>query len=274
MLGELPIERLSSLEAAFPGPHLRLVLASILAGNTAGQLWQVAHAPEPSALLLWDKGNNVFYFAGDASAAVQQLAQLIAAEIRPRARAERAPFFKARALTPSFEACLPGLFGGVILRELPTLFYGFATLRPAAAAVPAVPGIEFAPIDQTLLGDARRDPAGGVRAEIRAMWGAEERFLERGFGYAALVNGEIACWCTAEYVSADRCGIGIETLAEYQRRGVATATAARFVQIALERRVQPFWECRADNVGSVRVAEKLGFERLAGERYWAGRFDE
>jgi GNAT superfamily N-acetyltransferase len=275
MLGELPLERLRSLASAFPGPHLRLVLASILAGNTAGQLWQATQAPEAPALLLWDQGNNVFYFAGDASAAAQQeLAQLIASQLGLRARAERSLYFKARALTPGFEACLGALFGAVALREMPGLFYGVATPQPPAAATPAIPGIEFAPIDQALLADARRDPAARVRAEIRAMWGAEARFFERGFGYAALAGGEIICWCTAEYVSADRCGIGIETVAEYQRRGVATATAARFLRMALERGIQPFWECRADNRGSQRVAEKLGLELLASERYWVGMFGE
>jgi GNAT superfamily N-acetyltransferase len=273
MITELPLERLRTLAAAFPGPHLRMVLESILAGNTAGQVWQVAQAPEPAALLLWDKGNNVFYFAGRPSAAAQQgTGQLIASELGPRACAERSPYFKARALTPEFEGCLPDLFAAVVLREAPTLFYGPAAGQPPEITTPAIPGIQFAPIDQALLADARRDPAGRVRAEIRAMWQAEARFFERGFGYAALVDDQIACWCTAEYVSASCCGIGIETVAAYQGRGVATATAARFVRLALERQIQPFWECRADNLGSKRVAEKLGLELLASERYWAGVF--
>jgi len=96
----------------------------------------------------------------------------------------------------------------------------------------------------------------------------EERFITQGFGYAAVVQERVICWCTAEYVSAQRCGIGIETVPEYERRGVATATAARFVADAIGRGLTPYWECRRENIGSIRVAEKLGFERLSEERFW------
>jgi len=124
------------------------------------------------------------------------------------------------------------------------------------------------PIDRDLL--ARGDLANReqVGAEIRWMWPSEERFAAHGFGYAAVAQERVICWCTAEYVSARRCGIGIETVPEYERRGVATATAARFVAEAVGRGLTPYWECRRENIGSIRVAEKLGFELLGEERCW------
>jgi RimJ/RimL family protein N-acetyltransferase len=44
------------------------------------------------------------------------------------------------------------------------------------------------------------------------------------------------------------------------------------VHEAIQRGLTPYWECRADNIGSKRVAEKLGFVLLTQERYWAGMF--
>jgi RimJ/RimL family protein N-acetyltransferase len=91
-----------------------------------------------------------------------------------------------------------------------------------------------------------------------------------GFGYAAVIPDRVICWCTAEYVSPQRCGIGIATDPAFERRGVATATAAQFVAECLRRGKRPYWECAAGNPASARVAEKAGFELLEQTRFWAG----
>ena len=105
------------------------------------------------------------------------------------------------------------------------------------------------------------------------MWPSEERFYEQGFGVAAVVEERAICWCTAEYVSPQRCGIGIATDPAYERRGVATATAAQFIHDAQRRGIVPYWECGNWNSASIRVAQKVGFELIAEERYWIGAFE-
>lgn len=105
------------------------------------------------------------------------------------------------------------------------------------------------------------------------MWPSEERFYEHGFGIVAVLDGEIICWCTAEYVSPTRCGIGIATSPRYERRGIATAAASHFVREARQRGVTAYWECDVTNRGSVRVAEKVGFVRESEETYWIGSFE-
>jgi RimJ/RimL family protein N-acetyltransferase len=276
MIAEIPQARIPAYAAWFPGPHLELVMASIAAGNSAAQLWEAEQAGQPAVALLWDKGNNVFYFSGNHTGPATQRAfgDLIAADIRPRALAERSRYFKAHAISPALEDALVSLFKGIRLHDMPTLFYGFTQPRPAHVASPSVEGIRFMPIDRAFLAAEQLQHIERVRAEIRWMWRSEERFCEYGLGYAAVVQDQVVCWCTAEYLSAERCGIGIETIRAYERRGVATATAARFVQLCLDRGVAPFWECRANNAGSIRVAEKVGFTRLAEERYWVGEFGD
>jgi len=276
MITELPPDHIPVHKASFPGPHLELVIASIAAGNTAAQLWEVEQPGESAVKLLWVKGNNVFYFSANQISAASQhdLADFIATHIRPRARAERSAHFKIHALSPALEDALAPLFSEITLSEMPTLFYGFTQPGPVHVAAPAVDGIRFISIDRAFLGAEQLQHIARVRAEILWMWPSEEHFYKYGLGYAAVVHNQVVCWCTAEYLSAERCGIGIETVAAYERRGVATATAAQFVQLCLERGMTPFWECRANNIGSIRVAEKVGFARLAEERYWVGVFDD
>lgn len=274
MLAEISISRLADYSYSLPGPHVALVLDSIAAGNTAARLWASPEATSRGAILLWDQGNNVLYFGGELSDPIRaDLVALIAGQIRQLARAAGAPYFKAGALAPEIAAALPQLFAGMALRELPTLFYGLAPARGAPPA-PAVAGLHFQEIDRALLADDQLAGIAEVRAEIEWMWPAIERFYAHGLGVAAIADRRVICWCTAEYVSASRCAIGIATDPAFERRGVATATAARFVDLCQRRGMAPFWECRADNLGSIRVAEKAGFTLIARERYWAGSFEE
>ena len=271
------IEQIERYRGYLPGPHLDLVCASMAAGNTAGDLWALPQGDRDQLplLLLWDKGNNVFYLAGEARtpAALAYLAEVVDARLRPQALAEGTPHFKARALSPSLERALPDIFAPVALRTYPSLFYAYdAGAPPAEGAPPPLPDVTIVPLTRAALTRGSLVRSEEVRAEIRWMWPSEDRFFADGFGTLALVHGQIICWCTAEYVSPRRCGIGITTMPAYERHGVATATAARFVREAQRRGLTACWECGHDNHGSVRVAEKVGFRRVAAETYWIGSF--
>ncbi len=89
------------------------------------------------------------------------------------------------------------------------------------------------------------------------MRSSTQAYFKGGFGCAAVFDEAAVCWCTAEYVSDNRCGIGIETVADHQGNGIATAS--RFVQMALDRQCAPHWECDGTNQASRSIAEKLGF---------------
>jgi RimJ/RimL family protein N-acetyltransferase len=254
---------------SFPGPHLEMVLASMEAGNTAGRMWMIPPGDAP-VLLLWDRGNNVFYLAGDGTpASVDALARLMADDILPQAWEEGRTRFKVGPLSPSLEEHLPTFFPNILLAVSHTLFSVYDAARPLPTPHSVPQDVSLFPITPGLLTDGLRN-AEYVRAEIRAMWPSEERFYHHGFGVLAIRGEEIICWCTAEYTSAERCGIGIETVPAHQGHGVATATAARFVREARARGITPCWECARSNLPSVRVAEKVGFAPVSEETYWLG----
>lgn len=269
MLEAVDLARLDAYRAQFPGPHLALVLGSVAAGNTPARLW----VEQAGTALLWDQGNNVLYLAGaPTEGARRELAALIGGPLRAAALARRRPFFKARALDPALDAALPELFAGVALRALDTRFYADPAPEGPPPATPDLDGVRFAPITQALLEQDGLANRAAVRHEIGLMWPDPERFFAHGLGYAALVGQEIVCWCTAEYVGPERCGVGIETAEAHQRRGIAGATAARLLQAVRRRGLTTCWECRADNTPSRRLAEKLGLALVAEERYYAGMF--
>ena len=271
----LTSNQISAATAAFPGRRQQLALASIIAGHTVGQMWRLDQDDAPAFYFLWDKGNNVFYLAGERLTAAGQAATtaFIQREIVPRALAQRLTYFKAQALPP-LAADLPQLlFPGSSLQLMYSALYIFADRQPAAVPPVSLPDLQFVPVDRALLSLTELGNVEHVRAEISWMWPSLDHFYAHGLGWAALTADRLICWCTAEYMSADRCGIGIATHPAFRQKGVATATAVHFVNSCLAKGLQPHWECDRDNLPSVRVAEKAGFSHIVDEQFWAGQFE-
>jgi RimJ/RimL family protein N-acetyltransferase len=245
-----------------------MTVASICEGNTGARLWTGG-----GMALLWDQGNNVFYLnATDALHAreVALLRDLVSGPVRETALVRGRRYFRARGLDPVAEAALPVVFAPVTLYPARKRFHHFTA--PAPNPMPEPEGVRFVPIDGVFMGSRGLAGLDQVRGEIALMWPSVTRFCERGFGVAALAGDAVVCWCTAEYVSARACGIGIETLEGWQDRGIATAAARRFVRVALSRGVAPHWESDVENLPSLRVAEKTGFTFLEEATFHAGLF--
>ncbi|MBX2997897.1 MAG: GNAT family N-acetyltransferase [Caldilineaceae bacterium] len=273
MITEQPIQSLNQYRDQFPGAQPALAIASILDGNTAGQLWTISVADADEIVFLWDKGNNVFYLSGAPTAETEPLLKdLIQNEIRPRSLREESPFFKVRPFSATSAAALPQLFEGVTLHALRTRFYRFDQPSVNAHPQPTVEDLDFCSIDRAFLERDDLDNLDEIRGEVAWMWSSLDRFYAQGFGIAAVIADSAVCWCTAEYVSRSTCGIGIATVPDFQRRGIATAVAVRFVEESLRRGLIPHWECYDQNLPSVRVAEKAGFTFLEANDFWAGSF--
>jgi GNAT superfamily N-acetyltransferase len=271
VIQEILLDRILIYAPHFADPPAQLALASAAAHNTRVQLWRLAQA-EGEALLLWDKGNNVFYLAGRlAEAGLDELAHLVETEIKASALRDRRPYFRARALAAGQDVAAR-LFRGLELRPATKRFYAYRQPTPPAAPLPALAGVQFEPIDAGFLDRDHLHNLSWLKTEIAGMWPSPERFCRQGFGVAALLEAAIIGWCTAEYVGETGCGAGVATLAEFENKGIATALAARFVAYGLQRGLRLHWECDAQNIGSIRVAEKVGFELLQTAGFWVGLF--
>jgi hypothetical protein len=100
--------------------------------------------------------------------------------------------------------------------------------------------------------------------ELKSMWGNIENFFKFGFGTCAIHEDILAGWCLGEYYSQNleknQFGIGIETLLEYQQKGLATAMASLLVELGLKNGYTIYWDCYKENISSIRTALKVGFK--------------
>lgn len=272
MVSELAHHECDIIEPFFTGPEFDLLLSSIQEGNSPAQIW-VDDTSRLNSVFMWDKANNVFYLSGDEKNHHfnDEVAMLLNRQVIPNLRFKHRTQFRLRTSSQAWSNQVPTIFKNVGLRKGQ---YAFFTYRGQVKLewedkIPV--HFKLLPIDRNVLYPSQYENAEAVNHEIRNMWPSIPRFLEYGFGYVLITHKTIVSWCTSEYVSRYKCGIGIETLREYQNRGLATLLASAFVDHSQRKHVEPFWECNVENLASRRVAEKVGFVKEYSYPTYFGR---
>jgi RimJ/RimL family protein N-acetyltransferase len=90
-------------------------------------------------------------------------------------------------------------------------------------------------------------------------WPDAAAFVGRGGGWVVEVDGTPAAIAFCAFRVDDQVEIGIETHQAFRRRGLASVAAATMIEDLLAGGLTPVWSCREDNVGSLRLANLLGF---------------
>ena len=104
-----------------------------------------------------------------------------------------------------------------------------------------------------------------IAAWGRSNFGSIEALLDSRIGSVAVSQGRIAGWCLPDSVVDGHADIGVEIEEAHRRRGLAWATTVCTVNQAFKQGIRYVgWHCDAGNAGSIKTAEKVGFQ-LQGE---------
>ena len=107
---------------------------------------------------------------------------------------------------------------------------------------------------------------GSAPEELRRYgFGGAEGMLSHGHATGAVVDGSIVAIAQAYARTGVYADIGLAAVDTYRRRRYATSAAALVIGQVQAEGETPVWSAGEDNHASMRVAEKLGFERC-GER--------
>lgn len=92
------------------------------------------------------------------------------------------------------------------------------------------------------------------------------RITDKRYSYGIMVDNLLVAATDAPdmpYMESEVQEIGINTLAEYRRKGYAKAVCLAAINSLLKRNICPQWSTRAGNVASERLAYSVGFKKLA-----------
>lgn len=129
----------------------------------------------------------------------------------------------------------------------------FGECAPTSTPIRLPEGLAFRAIDHTLLERCEWRP------EIENFCGSLENFLAHGFGVCLMRGDEILTEAYAPFVAERVAEIGVVTHEAHRGQGYGVIACTHLIQLCRERGLEPYWSCDADNTGSVRLAQKLGF---------------
>jgi RimJ/RimL family protein N-acetyltransferase len=259
MTALLPIDDYARIAPLFAAMGDHLAVSALLAGDATGQVYADDLA-RPAVALAWV--NRRLYLAGspgDASA-IGPLRQLFAETIDPQAATTGMAALVLHYAPDDWERSIQeAILGNRRWAKAQRQFYTCDALSADWHTL-LQQGFTLRPVDAALLADSRLEHREALMAEMCSERASVADFLAHSFGVCALRGDEIAGWCLSEYNSGDRCEVGIETLAPYQRRGLGTAMTLALVEEAFARGLrQVGWHCYAENVPSVATALRAGF---------------
>lgn len=256
-------ERKHPLGKLFDLPHLGFVVDAMCAGNSPARIW-VDDLVRPHSAFIWDTTHSL-YFGGEAENAEfnAALREFLAEKLLPEAKTRQLGIFKLYTTSDEWAKQLPILFGRDDLPARERTHHRLDRIGGVQNAPTAPGGFQVLPIKRELLVESRYKNANRVLEEIESCWNALELFWQNGFGFCVVSDAdEIACWCTAEYVSDHVCGVGIETVEKFQRRGLATCAARAFAQHCTTHGWTAHWDAWSSNLPSVKAGENAGLRKI------------
>jgi RimJ/RimL family protein N-acetyltransferase len=260
MIHQLKEDEYRNVRSLYSKLRFNLVVDSIVDGNTPAWVF-VDHKKMPRTAALWNK-QDALLLAGDVENEEFNLAfgeQLIQ-KIIPDARQRYIPEISFYCDSNVWESRLGSLLKVRSAEKVSRRYYVFAGLRTDwRKQIPF--GAEIRRIDEALLGNDGLGNIEQVVGWVRSFWHSNQDFIRTGFGYCLLKEEVVASWCLSVYVSGMDYELCVATVPEYRRQGLATLTASACVGYCEENGLRPHWHCWNDNVGSIAVAEKIGFEK-------------
>jgi hypothetical protein len=126
-------------------------------------------------------------------------------------------------------------------------------LRNIVSKLPA--GYELKEIDERIYDMCLPDP---VTRDFVSAFESKEKYLEMGRGMVILKNDIIVAGASSYTRYKEGIEIEVDTIEQERRNGLATIVCAALILRCLDEGLYPSWD--AQNMNSVRLAEKLGYE--------------
>jgi RimJ/RimL family protein N-acetyltransferase len=235
---------------------------SIVEGNNPG--WIFTDKPDrPATALVWSKGIKGFYLVGDEknTAFLSELNPYIDEHLAKRMHELRIDWFEICGNREAWDTVIESIFS---VRRLSQSLQCIYTLDPQnyeSRSHSAEVDCEVRKVNRKLLFGSELQNSEFVHSKIKQFWDSLEMFLERGQGYVVVCREEAASVCFSAFVAGNTHAIDVETTENYRRRGFAEIVAREFVKECIKRGLRPHWECMKENIASIALAEKLGFEK-------------
>lgn len=204
---------------------------------------------------------GIYYVAGRSEAELLSCSAFIV-DVYERQKRQNARFTIFSA-NPSTDAMMKKCLGSH-LNEMGRHAYVYSQTHSHVTA--SHPGYRVERTNEQVMTGSRAFPP----SYYEAYWGETARFLSKGIGIAILDGENVVSECVSIFSSEDRAEIDIWTDETYRGKGLAMLAAQHMISICLEKKRTPHWDCDVHHLASIKLAEKLGFQRIKTYRLFYG----
>lgn len=260
MIHELKPDEYKKTRRVFTSLNCHLAIESIIQGLTPARIF-VDDSESPASAFTWFKGRAWLAGNPDNDRFNEALPRLLEETYYKVLRDHEAKEFLLYYAPEGWKSQMDYLFEKMPRTEALRHHYHLdATTRLWEISVRE--GLILYRIDASLLSKKHLRNLDDVVEEMQSERFTVEEFLEKSFGYCAIIDKVIAGWCTSEYNVSNWCELGIGTVEGYMRRGIATLTGTIVIKHALSSGINNIgWHCYADNKPSIATAKRLGFTK-------------
>ncbi len=236
---------------------------TVLSGETPGSIY-IDQLDNPA--MAFAQFQHRAYISGSPKAISQgQYRQFILDEIYANCNAANVPMFRLVASDPAWITFTADSLSekSPILSDFQCYRYGISS-KINTVSIPQ--GFVIRPVNAALLNKNFKGKPDLIE-EMCSERESLESFLEHSFGVVALVDDQLAGWCLSEYNFNHQCEVGIATLPNFQRHGLATAMAQTFInQARINDIYTVLWHCSKSNTASGKTALRAGFDLYKEEQ--------
>lgn len=247
-------EGIRQIDPAYP-----VFVDAVMDGFIQGHLY-VDDVEHPFVFFL-EAACGIYYVAGKREAELSRcLVFIVDVYERQRRQNGRFTVFSANQSTDvMMKKCL-----GSHLNEMERHAYVF----PQAHSYVHVPhpGYRVERTNEQVINASRAFPP----SYYEAYWGRAACFLSKGIGVAILDGENVVSECVSIFSSEDRVEIDIWTEEACRGKGLAQLAGQHMIRSCLENKRTPHWDCDVHHLASIKLAEKLGFQRTKTYRVFYG----
>jgi RimJ/RimL family protein N-acetyltransferase len=229
---------------------------TLLASSTPGSIY-VDSLIKPS--IAFAQFRHRAYISGSIDAINQEnLRNFIIDEVFENCRSSNVPMFRLAASHPSWISFTSDILAdkAPILADYQCYLYNITS---PLKNIDIPNNFIFHPVNDSLIKEDFQGKS-SLLEEMCSERETIESFLENSFGVAAFHEDKLAGWCLSEYNYKNQCEVGIATLPEFQRQGLATAMAKTFLNQAHANGIDTIlWHCSKSNTASKKTALSVGF---------------
>jgi len=271
MIKELKESEFDRVTTVFEPLHYHLAVRAIIDGYIPGRIW-VDDLDNCRTALIWDT-RYAYYLSGfeDNHEFNVALDQLITEIIAPEAMKKNIKLYFL-ICPPHWEKKI--LNNEVLIDRFPKrikrCYYAFNQKVNTNWKDKIPSGFTMECVNENVLKRTDLENSDMLIDEIRDIIVSVDEFIRRKFvGYCLVYKDrEVASWCLS-FMYGSSCECTVQTVEEYQQRGFGTLTTAALIDYCLSNDFTSIgWHCGQENMPSVKLAEKVGFERTNHEYSW------